>query len=170
MKKTIVALLVLVFALATVTGVVLAKNNTEPVFAVCVITDTGIPADFPNGVGTCPFDNETYVTYNQQGPTGPQGPIGPKGDTGPQGLPGTNGVSGYMVKNSGWQHVAQGVIVKVLCPDGDNVLGGGADMSSSTNDQISHSKPVGGLNGWEAAYSGSRNAIRVWAVCAKVAA
>jgi len=111
------------------------------------------------------------------GPTGPQGPKGDTGNTGPQGpagLPGSPGISGYEVINTGFLVHSPGVIVEAFCSLGKVVLGGGVDLSRiNSHVALSLSRPDGNTHGWKGAYSsdnGTHTTIRVWAICAVVAA
>ena len=137
----------------------------------------------------------TNGTDGAPGATGSPGPAGPKGDTGPQGLPGTNGtngapgpagptgpvgpqgpvgISGYVIVKSNFLVENPGVIVEELCPTGKVVLGGGVDLGTGyTHAAITVSRPDATGAGWKGAYStinGAHTTIRVWAICATVAA
>lgn len=162
MKKFLVVFVVLAFSIATVSGIVFAASHvvvSDTFYACENNTTSNVDASTitQNNALVCP-KGQSVVSWSVQGP---------KGDTGSQG---PAGVSGYTVVNSGWQHVEPGTIVHVLCPVGEKALGGGADLSSSTASTISHSKPFSNDTGWETAYAGHENAMRVWAECAKVAA
>jgi Collagen triple helix repeat (20 copies) len=105
------------------------------------------------------------------GDTGPAGPQGPQGPAGPQGVP---GISGYGIVNTGFTTHSPGVIVEAFCPSGKVVLGGGVDLGNTgSHVAISLSRPDGTGKGWKGAYStidGTHTTIRVWAICAVVAA
>ena len=108
------------------------------------------------------------------GPKGDQGLLGPKGD---QGIPGPAGVSGYEIVSE----VGTTDGVRVLCPSGKAVVGGGAEIapssSRSTDYHLTYSGPFAGI-GWQAGgdfdfadddvFHGA-TALTVWAICVKLA-
>jgi hypothetical protein len=119
--------------------------------------------------------NEKALSFNQKGPKGdpgPQGPHGPKGDTGatgakgdpgsqgepgpagPQGPKGDKGdpggLSGYeTVFNAGSTLGGPSNTVKVFCPSGKRVLGGGAEVTGGREWVVNNSQPIGAI-GWQA--------------------
>jgi hypothetical protein len=118
-KTTIIALL-LVLAAGVGGGYALAASNTKTIM-VCADKQTGIL--HLKTRGRCKSD-QTHVTWNQQGPTGPQGQqgvVGPQGTAGaqgpqgPAGLQGPAGVSVWAnVANDGTVNAGQGLSVQRL--------------------------------------------------------
>jgi hypothetical protein len=102
------------------------------------------------------------------GATGPQGAIGPQGPAGPPG-----GISGYEVVRAAIDS-DEGDKVRVMCPPGKRVLGGGGDVYGGT---MWVNRPVygpGGLSepglGWEVVVTWHVGALGAWAyaICAHV--
>jgi hypothetical protein len=116
-KTTIVALL-LVLAIGVGGGYALAASNTKTI-TVCADKTTGVL--HLKTRGRCKSD-QTRVTWNQQGPTGPQGQqgvVGPQGTAGAQGPQGPAGVQGPAgttiwanVANNGTVIAGQGLSVQ----------------------------------------------------------
>jgi hypothetical protein len=124
----------------------------------------------------------------EKGDAGPPGPQGPKGDPGPQGEKGDTGATGpagpagpggiseyEIVAHQEMVPQLQGKKVRVLCPPGKKVLGGGfgavtTDASGGLNPTSSEPLFLGA--GWEVgAYNGS--IVQPWgleavAICAKL--
>lgn len=175
MKKLLLIGLAVLFSLSIVTGVALAsgKITVPTTLQACVDNSNGIMHFTSGDASTCPTLT-TFVQWNIQGvpgPTGPQGPTGPKGDTGAQGVP---GISGYEIVRTKWLKVNPGVLVGVSCTGGKVVLGGGAALGKGyTHDALDVSRPDDAGHGWVGSYSsidGTKTTLRVWAVCANVAA
>jgi hypothetical protein len=86
---------------AASSGVITACVNTAtsgdtPIGSVRIIdtsTTSSGTDDFGDTDNAC-SSNETTVTWNEQGPTGPQGATGAQGATGSQGAPGSQGPTG----------------------------------------------------------------------------
>jgi type VI secretion system secreted protein Hcp len=79
-------------------GNITINGVTEPPGALRVLDPTATgPAGVPDVADECRTgkgEEETKVTWNQQGPTGPTGPQGPTGASGPAGTPGSQGPTG----------------------------------------------------------------------------
>src|SRR6266704_1720843 len=193
MKKLLLIGLAILLSLSLVTGIVLAKSQviSDTTFFACENADGTLQ------LSTITQDGDAFACTNEQkkvewsvtgpqgpqgdpGPAGPTGPAGPKGDIGdtgplgPAGLPGSPGISGYEVINTGFLVHSPGVIVEAFCSLGKVVLGGGVDLSRiNSHVALSLSRPDGNTHGWKGAYSsdnGTHTTIRVWAICAVVAA
>jgi hypothetical protein len=98
-------------------------------------------------------NNETSLSWSQQGPPGPPGPEGPKGDTGDTGPQGPPGMSGYeQVSDTTEFNGDDSKQAFASCPEGKKVTGGGAFIVYSSPDQtgifISQSGPESNGVGW----------------------
>ena len=103
----------------------------------------------------------------EQGPAGPAGPAGPPGEqgpAGPQGEPG--GLKGYEIVTR--ESIVTGKAVLTLrCPEGKQVIGGGASASSAVV-SIYSNMPVG-TTGWLVrAHGTERFTLTGYAICAAV--
>ncbi|MDQ3645980.1 MAG: collagen-like protein [Actinomycetota bacterium] len=107
-----------------------------------------------------------------QGPVGPQGPAGPAGSAGPQGAP---GISGYQVVTASTEPSSDtSQLVIAGCPEGKNVLGGGASVGSFGPVALTASQPGNvAATAWMAraqemsAYDGTWT-VTAFAICAFV--
>ena len=90
----------------------------------------------------------------EKGDTGTVGPQGPKGDTGAQGVPGVSGyamVDGTAVTISTEPTGSFGQLLKVMCPAGKVVVGGGAaPAAADASVFVTYAYPFkqGALYGW----------------------
>ena len=87
------------------------------------------PAGAPGAIGPQGPRGDTGST-GATGPVGPQGPTGPRGLQGEEGAPGpAGGVSGYQVVSAQSEsHSGASKQVFAVCPEGKQVLGGGANL------------------------------------------
>jgi hypothetical protein len=146
-------------------GIALASSTTAATNALTACVKQ--PGGAMRLVGSAADCNhqETAVTWNAQGPTGPQGPKGdtgatgpqgqqgdtgatgpqgPQGDTGatgpqgPQGLAGANGVSGYQIVTDGGDLPNGDIGMGIaMCPTGKRAVGGGwTDDGSFDGDNV----------------------------------
>jgi hypothetical protein len=160
-------------------NVIHAQNGGATIFA-CAKRNSG-DLRLVQGPGMCK-ENESEVSWNQQGPqgaqgiqgeTGPQGPAGPAGPQGLQGLPGDTGPQGPAgpvgpqgapgtINPSNIYDVSMGYMAgsttvtrqRVNCRDGDIVLSGGFEAGTHWNEGLIIVDSFGDGNGWKA---GARN-------------
>ena len=180
-----VKILVLVLSLAifilAASGIALATHNDPNEIHACYnnsghLVIANDPADCGN--------NETALSWNQQGPEGPVGPTGPQGsqgNLGPQGNPGPAGPVGP----SGFSNIEMVfatsplasdsfVTVSVPCPSGKKVTGGGFDILSPGNGAIEIVTSAPYNFGWSVRartsdnYQGQLWQLRATALCATV--
>jgi hypothetical protein len=115
------------------------------------------------------------------GPRGPEGPQGPQGPQGLQGEPGPPGVAGVeIVRATSMQTMDEDTkTASVPCPEGKRAIAGGAEVPEATaRVAIKASRPADDEHGWQAVAIEVNDiddplmtwTLRVWAVCAAVAA
>jgi hypothetical protein len=121
------------------------------------------------------------ASWNETGPEGPAGPQGAQGTQGPQGERGPRGlagVSGYeIVTNAQTTTSSTFTFVDATCPDGKNVLGGGASARRDigpffTGWVVTQDFPAGD-SGWTAWFDIENPAqvpvvLTTYAICANV--
>jgi hypothetical protein len=115
----------------------------------------------------------------QQGPQGLQGPAGPAGKDGapgPQGKQGAPGLSDYQVVIPNPTFVGTGstAVAFAQCPAGKKPVGGGGDITASTNDHVAITGSFAVPDGWEVIAEEMAPTTSNWylhpvAVCATVA-
>ena len=132
-----VRVVVLIAGLAAVAAGVAwaAIPDGNGVITACVHKSTGQVRVIDTG-GSQPEScksQETEISWNQGGPTGPVGPPGPTGDKGPTGDQGPPGSTGYQVVTASTGIPGGVEIVGTLpCPTGKRVVGGG--WTTTNND------------------------------------
>ncbi|MBI4210656.1 MAG: collagen-like protein [Candidatus Diapherotrites archaeon] len=124
----------------------------------------------------------TTAQQGAQGPTGPQGERGAIGPSGPSGAQGLPGISGYeIVRKEVSTSNKQFKILKVECPQGKKVIGGGCSFSGTDESLvIVSSNPTypnlssGYTYGWNCAghnqFTDFPGSFELWAfaICANV--
>ena len=138
---------------------------------------------------------DSELTWNVTGPKGTKGNTGSPGQTGPRGPSGTTGATGSAGAPGNNVTVTETKTVSVpnasfnlaavLCPPGDQALGGGVDLNNVLTMQVTSSGPLigstrtigipngqhGVANGWQASAdnnSGSAAPMTVTAICAPI--
>jgi hypothetical protein len=111
------------------------------------------------------------------GPPGPQGETGSKGDTGPQGEQGPPGISGYeVVTFSSASNSSTTRTASVSCPEGEKILGGGAEIVIDDTSQpvvLAESNRSDTSDSWDARAMEIGLVVNSWslkvrAICANV--
>lgn len=105
------------------------------------------------------------------GPTGPAGPQGPQGSPGPQGAP---GISGYEIVTGPDVNVPDrgSAQFTASCPAGKQVVGGGYEVTSSTDVELNRSGPSNAGRSWFVRVtnnSGAAKTVNAQAICVTVA-
>jgi hypothetical protein len=150
-----------------------AASADSNVIQACV-NDTNGNVRIVSGPGQC-RQHENPLSWNMQGPPGETGPMGPAGAQGPPGMSDLERVEFSSANDAAMRKNAF-----AKCPDGTQVVGGGAQVFTSGviggPIAITKSFPDQNMDGWAATAEvmGSIPAGQTWfldayAQCAKVA-
>ena len=170
-KKMVMAVIGLVAVMLVAGGGVALATHSNPNEIHACYNNSGhlVIVDDPANCG----NNETAISWNQEGPTGPQGlqgNPGPAGPTGPQGLSGLSDVE--MVFSTSPLANDSFVAILLPCPSGKQVVSGGFDIMSPGNGVIEIVTSAPYNFGWHVRARASANfqddlwQLRAFALCA----
>ena len=163
-------ILIFVSVLFVAGSVALATHSDPNEFHACY-NNSGhlVIIDDPANCG----NNETAISWNQEGPQGPQGNPGPAGPTGPQGPSGLSDIEMVFTTSP----LASDSFVDILlpCPVGKQIISGGFDILSPGNGVIEIVTSAPYNFGWHVRARSSANfqndlwQLRAFALCATIA-